>query len=180
MKSLHIYIFHYSKFPKVVQFRSSTGQRTTTMFTNKGVLLGFVVSRLYTRASYILFSSCLLSNVICTRRCGDYKMDKRKFSKSQSTKMFNFDWSYRNRHDNWNTKRSLRYIFYLPCNLGKTSFAKSLPGQFCYFKGRWSLDSWNDQARYLIFDDIPWDKFEERNFPSKKDLLSANGLVSVR
>jgi hypothetical protein len=69
---------------------------------------------------------------------------------------------------------------YLPFNLGKTSFAKSLPGQFCYFKGRWSLNTWNDQARYLIFDDIPWDKFEERNFPSKKDLLSANGLVGVR
>ncbi|CAF1340813.1 unnamed protein product [Rotaria magnacalcarata] len=62
---------------------------------------------------------------------------------------------------------------------GKTSFALSLPGRVCYFKGRWCLNTWSDDARYLVFDDIPWDEFENRNFPNKKDLLSANGAVAV-
>ncbi|CAF4079530.1 unnamed protein product [Adineta steineri] len=60
---------------------------------------------------------------------------------------------------------------------GKTSFAKSLPGQYNYFQGRWRLDSWKNSARYLIFDDIPWDKFEQLGFPSKKSLLTQNGLT---
>jgi hypothetical protein len=46
---------------------------------------------------------------------------------------------------------------YLQCNLDKTSFALSLPGRVCYFKGRWSLSIWSDEARYLVFNDIPWD-----------------------
>lgn len=64
--------------------------------------------------------------------------------------------------------------------VGKTSFAMSLPGKVAYFKGRWSLSSWHKDARYLVFDDIPWDQFERLNFPNKKDLLTANGIVYVR
>ncbi|CAF1437120.1 unnamed protein product [Adineta steineri] len=60
---------------------------------------------------------------------------------------------------------------------GKTSFAKSLPGQYNYFQGRWRLDSWKNSAHYLIFDDIPWDQFEQLGFPSKKGLLTQNGLT---
>ncbi|CAF4029748.1 unnamed protein product [Adineta steineri] len=78
----------------------------------------------------------------------------------------------------WNPNRPQCLVLIGLTGTGKTSFAKSLPGPYCYFKGRWSLDLWDDQARYLIFDDIPWDKFEDLNFPSKKDLLSANGAVS--
>ncbi|CAF1581087.1 unnamed protein product [Adineta ricciae] len=62
---------------------------------------------------------------------------------------------------------------------GKTSFAKSLPGQNNYFQGRWRLDTWKDSARYLIFDDIPWDKFEQLGFPPKKALLTQNGTTIV-
>jgi len=62
---------------------------------------------------------------------------------------------------------------------GKTTFAKSLPGQYNYFQGRWRLDSWKDSARYLIFDDIPWDKFDQLGFPPKKALLTQNGLTMV-
>ena len=64
-------------------------------------------------------------------------------------------------------------------NLEKTSFALSLPGPTCYFKGRWNLDTWRDDARYLVFDDIPWDRFSDFNYPNKKDLLTANGSVGV-
>ncbi|CAF1124533.1 unnamed protein product [Rotaria sordida] len=66
-----------------------------------------------------------------------------------------------------------------PTGVGKTSFALSLPGKVCYFKGRWSLSNWCSNARYLVFDDIPWDDYEKLNFPNKKDLLTANGRVSV-
>jgi energy-coupling factor transporter ATP-binding protein EcfA2 len=62
---------------------------------------------------------------------------------------------------------------------GKTTFAKSLPGQYNYFQGRWRLDSWKDSAHYLIFDDIPWDKFDQLGFPPKKALLTQNGLTMV-
>ena len=48
-----------------------------------------------------------------------------------------------------------------------------------YFKGRWHLDNWNPLARYCVFDDIGWDNFEKMNYPSKKDLLTQNGLTGV-
>ncbi len=63
--------------------------------------------------------------------------------------------------------------------IGKSTFAKSLPGQYNYFQGRWRLDSWKDSAHYLIFDDIPWDKFDLLGFPPKKALLTQNGLTMV-
>ncbi|CAF4166494.1 unnamed protein product, partial [Rotaria sp. Silwood2] len=70
-------------------------------------------------------------------------------------------------------------IFHYLQFLGKTSFALSLPGKVCHFKGRWCLKSWHKKARYLVFDDIPWDEWENLNFPSKKDMLTANGKVAV-
>ncbi|CAF1458138.1 unnamed protein product, partial [Rotaria sordida] len=66
-----------------------------------------------------------------------------------------------------------------PTGTGKTSFALSLPGTVNYFKGRWNLDNWNPMARYSIYDDIGWDNFEKMNYPSKKDLLTQNGLTGV-
>ncbi|CAF3646782.1 unnamed protein product, partial [Rotaria socialis] len=62
---------------------------------------------------------------------------------------------------------------------GKTAFAQSLPGLACYFKGRWCLNVWKENARYLIFDDIPWDDFKDESYPNKKNLLSANGETGV-
>ncbi|CAF3513656.1 unnamed protein product [Rotaria socialis] len=76
-------------------------------------------------------------------------------------------------------KRPKCLVIIGPTSTGKTSFPLSLPGRVCYFKGRLCLNTWSDDARYLVFDDIPWDEFENRNFPSKKDLLSANGAVAV-
>ncbi len=75
------------------------------------------------------------------------------------------------------TSRAKCWILIGPSGTGKTSFAKSLPGQFTYFKGRWSLNTWNDTADYLIFDDIDWDRFEELGFPLKKDLFTQNGIT---
>ncbi len=64
--------------------------------------------------------------------------------------------------------------------MGKTSFALSLPGQVNYFQGRWNLDRWSDYARYSVYDDVPWDDFEDKwNYPDKKGLLTQNGEMSV-
>lgn len=84
-------------------------------------------------------------------------------------------------HEEFNrTSRAKCLILIGATGTGKTTFAKSLPGQYIYFKGRWRLDSWNDHARYLIFDDIDWNKYELLGFPSKKDLLTQNGPTNVR
>ena len=63
--------------------------------------------------------------------------------------------------------------------LGKTSFALSLPGIVNHMRGRWNLSEWNDDATYMVIDDIPWDDFQRAGFPKKKDLLSGYGKVSV-
>jgi energy-coupling factor transporter ATP-binding protein EcfA2 len=81
------------------------------------------------------------------------------------------------------TSRAKCLILIGPTGTGKTTFAKSLStegnSKYNYFKGRWRLDSWNDNARYSIFDDIDWDKYEQLGFPSKKDLLTQNGPTNV-
>ena len=41
-----------------------------------------------------------------------------------------------------------------------------------YYQERWNLDTWNDYARYSLYDDIPWDDFSKLNFPNKKNLLT--------
>lgn len=70
------------------------------------------------------------------------------------------------------TSRAQCLIIIGPTGTGKTSFATSLPGDFNYFQVRFNLDRWNDNARYSIYDDIPWDEFEKRNFPDKRSLLT--------
>lgn len=70
------------------------------------------------------------------------------------------------------TSRARCLVIIGPTGTGKTSFALSLPGAFNYSQGRWMLDDWNDQARYSIYDNIPWDEFEKRGFPNKKGLLT--------
>ena len=70
------------------------------------------------------------------------------------------------------TSRAQCLIIIGPTGTGKTSFATSLPGDYNYFQVRFNLDRWNDNARYSVYDDIPWDEFEKRNFPDKRSLLT--------
>ena len=78
------------------------------------------------------------------------------------------------------SKRAKCLVLIGPTGTGKTSFAKSLIGRFNYFQESWSVDDWNDYARYSIYDDVPWDDFEKRHFPSKISLLTQNGPIIVR
>jgi tRNA uridine 5-carbamoylmethylation protein Kti12 len=66
-----------------------------------------------------------------------------------------------------------------PPQNGKTTLAKSLPGQYNHIKNRWRLDMWNSAADYLIFDDVIWDEFEDLGYPSKKSFFTQAGSVNV-
>ena len=59
---------------------------------------------------------------------------------------------------------------------GKTTFARSLPGPINYFDAKsGDIKAWDDFARYAVFDDIPWDRFERLDYPEKKLLLTQTG-----
>ncbi|CAF3488012.1 unnamed protein product [Rotaria socialis] len=64
-------------------------------------------------------------------------------------------------------------------DLGKTSFALSLPGIPNYYRGVWSIVYWDNDASCMIFDDIPWRSFDKKGYPSKKDLLTGQLEVCV-
>ncbi|CAM4955580.1 unnamed protein product [Rotaria socialis] len=55
---------------------------------------------------------------------------------------------------------------------GKTSFALSLPGKSNHYRGYWSREKWDDEADYMVLDDIAWDKIAKRGFPDKEDLIT--------
>ncbi|CAM4815711.1 unnamed protein product [Rotaria magnacalcarata] len=63
--------------------------------------------------------------------------------------------------------------------LGKTSFALSLPSMPNYYRGVWSIIYWNNDATYMIFDDIPWRSIDQKGYPAKKDLLIGQLEVCV-
>ena len=39
--------------------------------------------------------------------------------------------------------------------------------------------NWFDDCRYIVVDDVPWNKYEDKNFPPKKDFLTANDSTVV-
>lgn len=60
-----------------------------------------------------------------------------------------------------------------PSRLGKTQWARSL-GRHMYWRGTTNVTKWDQEAKYLIFDDIDW-KF----IPQKKSLLTGMGECTV-
>lgn len=60
-----------------------------------------------------------------------------------------------------------------PSRLGKTQWARSL-GRHMYWRGTTNITEWDDQSKYLIFDDIDW-KF----IPQKKSMLTCMGDATV-
>ncbi|CAF2136860.1 unnamed protein product [Rotaria magnacalcarata] len=63
---------------------------------------------------------------------------------------------------------------------GKTTFALNLPGIANHYRGNWLRIRWNNKSTYIVIDDVPWDKFEDRVFLSHKDLLTGQQYVCAK
>lgn len=64
-------------------------------------------------------------------------------------------------------------------NLGKTTFAESLPGFFNCCAGVWNIEGFNPYADYTIYENVPWDDFETDGYPDKKQLLTQSGPLQT-
>lgn len=67
------------------------------------------------------------------------------------------------------TDRAKMLLVKGPTRIGKTAWARSL-GRHMYWKGMFNLDKWDDDATYMVVDDIEW-KF----VPYKKNILTCAG-----
>ncbi|CAF2105272.1 unnamed protein product [Rotaria magnacalcarata] len=63
---------------------------------------------------------------------------------------------------------------------GKTTFALNLPGIANHYRGNWLRIRWNNKSTYIVIDDVPWDKFEDRVFLSHKYLLTGQQYVCAK
>lgn len=62
-----------------------------------------------------------------------------------------------------------------PTRLGKTQWARHLfPTEHIYYRGMTNFRKWNDAAKLLVLDDIPWEFI-----PQKKSLLTQMGECEV-
>ncbi|CAF2063795.1 unnamed protein product [Rotaria magnacalcarata] len=66
------------------------------------------------------------------------------------------------------------FAFKAPRNAikGYTGFALSLPGKPNHCRGYRSRDNWDDEADYIVLDDVPWNKIAKRGFLDKEDLIT--------
>ncbi|CAF1440965.1 unnamed protein product [Adineta steineri] len=65
-----------------------------------------------------------------------------------------------------------------PANTGKTTFARSLSSFYNYYYGdEWDPETLNPYAHYTIYDNIPWDEFENIGYPHKKHLFLQAGRI---
>ena len=78
-----------------------------------------------------------------------------------------------------NERMKFKMISFFFWILGKTSFARSLPGFANHCRGVWSTDSWDDTADYMIIDDVPWDEFRTRGFPNPEELITCQQFLNV-
>jgi hypothetical protein len=72
------------------------------------------------------------------------------------------------------TERARMLILVGPTKTAKTSWARRL-GPHMYFRFMWSLDLWDDQAEFIIFDDIAWTDFTPSQ---RKALFCAMGQIT--
>lgn len=79
---------------------------------------------------------------------------------------------YHMNHKNWNKNEKFEI-------LGKTSFALSLPGVPNHCRGCWSSNHWNNNADYIIIDDVPWNEFHQRGFPNPEEILTGQEFLNV-
>lgn len=122
----------------------------------------------------------IISFIFCYCRRGDEWLVDPSFQTARSTKMSHFNRSNRNRLliDKWKNEIQNDIVFFFWI-LGKTSFARSLPGFANHCRGVWSTDSWDDTADYMIIDDVPWDEFRTRGFPNPEELITCQQFLNV-
>lgn len=71
------------------------------------------------------------------------------------------------------TERAKCLVLLGESRLGKTAWARSL-GRHMYFRGHFNIDKWDPEAKYIVFDDIPW-----AFIPQKKSLLTQMGECDI-
>lgn len=76
--------------------------------------------------------------------------------------------------DDWKGSRTPCLVLIGPTQCGKTAWARSLVQPHVYWKGMTNLDSWNPNAKLLIFDDFDW-----KYLPSPKNFLTQSGDCTV-
>ena len=90
-----------------------------------------------------------------------------------------FGWALPDSITNWlgteftKMERGRCLVLVGPTRLGKTAWARSL-GDHMFWRGQVNLGAWDQSAKYIVIDDIPW-KF----IPQKKSLLTQMGDITV-
>jgi len=90
-----------------------------------------------------------------------------------------FGWALPDAITNWlgteftKVERAKCLVLVGPTRLGKTAWARSL-GKHMFWRGQVNLGGWQQEASYIVIDDIPW-KF----IPQKKSLLTQMGDITV-
>ncbi|CAF2013050.1 unnamed protein product [Rotaria magnacalcarata] len=74
------------------------------------------------------------------------------------------------------------FAFKAPRNAikGYTGFALSLPGKPNHCRGYRSRDNWDDEADYIVLDDVPWNKIAKRGFLDKEDLITGQAELVAK
>jgi len=103
-----------------------------------------------------------------------YKVKKAKYDRK-----LEFGWSLPDAITSWlgteskKMERARCLVVVGPTRLGKTAWARSL-GHHLFWRGQVNLGEWDQTAKFIIIDDIPW-KF----IPQKKSLLTQMGDITV-
>lgn len=76
-------------------------------------------------------------------------------------------------HEFTKSERAKTLILVGPTRLGKTNWARSL-GSHMFWRGNVNYGGWDQHARYLVIDDIPW-----KYIPQKKSILTQMGDITL-
>lgn len=104
-----------------------------------------------------------------------------KFGKKRAiyTKRLEFGWRLPDEIQQWleqefpKGERAKTLIVVGTTRLGKTAWARSL-GHHMFWRGNVAYGDWDDSARYIVIDDIPW-----QFIPQKKSILTQMGEVTL-
>lgn len=113
------------------------------------------------------------------RAFAEYKWPKPKFKPYEKPDKVKGAWILPQALIDWvniesiKTDRPKCLVLVGPSRLGKTQWARSL-GTHMYWRGMTNCTEWNEDAKFVIFDDIKWDFI-----PQKKSLLTCMGEATI-